>query len=328
MTPIDIDPSSLLNFHDQYKEIHLYIGSVICVFGITSSVLSIIVLSRKYMISPTNCILSSLAVADFMLMTSFLVYVIYTSIVIGSHKFEGAYPIGYSAIFSVASHNLMLWLTLSLAAFQYISVRFPLSANTYCSMKRPKITIAVAAIASVSLSLPSLLLYQFVPINSYNTTRNWTGYWAIDSNFVFTDVKYKDAMFWFYGVFMKVVPSVLVALLSCATVRAVKKADQRRQDFLRTQVSRQRDCHRTNQMTYMLVAIMALFVITEFPHGMLMMISRLDEHFFFHVYSYIGNILDLLLLIKYATTFVIYCTMSKTFRTAFCKLIKRSMKLY
>lgn len=326
MTPTDIDPSSLLNYHEKYREIHLYIGSVICVFSITSSVLSIVVLSRRYMMSPTNCILTVLAVAEFLLMASFLVYVIYTSVVIGSHTFEGMYPIAYSAIFSVASHNLMLWLTLSLAAFQYISVRFPLAANTYCSMKRAKITIVTAVIASVSLSLPSFLLYQFAPINSYNTTRNRTGYWAIDSNFALTDVQYKDAMFWFYGVFMKVIPSVLVAVLSSAIVHAVKKADQRRQDFLGTQVSRQRDCHRTNQMTYMLVAIMVLFVITEFPHGLLIMISRLDEHFFFYVFSYIGDILDLLLLIKCATTFVIYCTMSKNFRTTFCKLIKRSVQ--
>ena len=56
MIPTDAETSSLIQFNEAYNLIHGYIASVISVFGIISSALSIIVLSRKCMLSPTNCI--------------------------------------------------------------------------------------------------------------------------------------------------------------------------------------------------------------------------------------------------------------------------------
>ena len=124
---------------------------------------------------------------------------------------------------------------------------------------------------------------------------------------------------------MKVIPSVLLTFLSGAIVHAVRQANRRRQYFLGLQFLRQRGCFRTNQMMYMLVAIIALVVATHFPDGIMMLISGLDEQFYLRVYSKYDDILILLLLLKCALTFVIYCTMSKEFRTTFCTLFLNSL---
>ena len=98
----------------------------------------------------------------------------------GNHTIEWTYFIGcffffffffFFFIFGLTCHNLSIWLTLSLAVFQYISVRYPLASNKYCSMQRAKIIITVAVVGSMALTMPSLFLYQFVPIRDYNVTK-------------------------------------------------------------------------------------------------------------------------------------------------------------
>ena len=329
MADTDAD-TSLQEFYVNYQEIHGYIASVICIFGIISNTLNIIVLSRKNMMTPTNLILIALAFADFCLMVTYLVYAVYLFIIteptiFGNHTSEWTYFILCFNLFGVANNNIILWLTVSLAVFQYISVRFPLVAKTYCSMQRAKITIVIAVIATVLLSIPNMFLHEVVPIQDYNATKNWTGFWITYSTFVFEHSQYKDAMFWLYGVFMKVVPSALLTVLSGAIIHAVRQANQRRLKIFGSQDSRQRDCHETKQMTCMLLSIMALFVATQFPHGIILMISGLEKDFFSNVYAYLGDILDLLSLINSAMIFVIYCTMSKNFRTTFCSLFLRPL---
>ena len=138
--------------------------------------------------------------------------------------------------------------------------------------------------------------------------------------------QFNRTLWWIYGISMKVVPSVLLSILSAAIIHTVRQAHKRRINILGTQESRQRSNIETNQLTYMLVSIMALFVLTQLPHGVLLMISGLDVHFFYSVYSKTGDFLDLLSLINSSMIFVIYCTMSKKFRITFYMKFVRLMK--
>lgn len=67
----------LVTFNKWYQGVHGYLSIVVCVFGILSNIINIVVLTRKPMLTPTNCILTAIAVADMMTMLSYLPFAAY-----------------------------------------------------------------------------------------------------------------------------------------------------------------------------------------------------------------------------------------------------------
>lgn len=75
---------------------------------------------------------------------------------------------------------------------------------------------------------------------------------------------------------------------------------------------------RADRTTMLLVAVLLLFLITEFPQGILGLLSGILERCFFKkCYNSFGEMMDLLALINAAVGFVLYGLMSKQFRTSF-----------
>ena len=180
MKEVSEDESLLLDFMEKYAKIHGYVASVICAFGIISNVFNVIVLSRKNVIGPTSCILIALAVADVFVTVSYLVYLTDRALISETftNTLEWVYFFVCADFVSVASYNSIVWLTVSLAIFQYISVRFPLKSNTYCSMKGAKITIVIAFIAPVALTIPILFQLEVASLRPYNVSNNSMYYYT------------------------------------------------------------------------------------------------------------------------------------------------------
>lgn len=74
-------PFYLDRFNKWYQGIHGYFSIVVCLFGILSNIINIVVLTRRSMSSPTNCILTAIAVADMLTMLSYLPYATYFYVV-------------------------------------------------------------------------------------------------------------------------------------------------------------------------------------------------------------------------------------------------------
>lgn len=71
----------------------------------------------------------------------------------------------------------------------------------------------------------------------------------------------------------------------------------------------------------LLVAVLILFLITEFPQGILGLMSGVMEICFFNAcYPPFGEAMDLLALVNASTDFVLYGLMSRQFRTTFKSL--------
>ena len=75
---------------------------------------------------------------------------------------------------------------------------------------------------------------------------------------------------------------------------------------------------RTNRM---LIAVLLLFLITEFPSGILVLLSGIiGDSFFTNVYSPLGELMDILALVNSSINFILYCSMSSIFRTTFINI--------
>jgi hypothetical protein len=127
------------------------------------------------------------------------------------------------------------------------------------------------------------------------------------------------------------IPCIALTYLSLALIRVLYRANQRKQRLKQhgidynniptnqnLVVSNSQNCDRT---TRMLLAILLLFLVTEFPSGLIALLSGiLGDEFALNVYHNFGELMDLLALINSAINFILYCTMSRQFRKTFVKL--------
>jgi len=71
------DDTSLSRFNLWYQGIHGYLSLLVCSFGVLSNVINIIVLTRRSMATPTNFLLTAVAVTDVLKMTSYWPFAVY-----------------------------------------------------------------------------------------------------------------------------------------------------------------------------------------------------------------------------------------------------------
>lgn len=77
----------------------------------------------------------------------------------------------------------------------------------------------------------------------------------------------------------------------------------------------------SERTTRMLIAVLIMFLVCEFPSGILALLSGiLGKVFFNNVYNNFGELMDMLALINSAVNFVLYCLMSQQFRKTFSQL--------
>jgi hypothetical protein len=73
----------------------------------------------------------------------------------------------------------------------------------------------------------------------------------------------------------------------------------------------------------MLLAVLFLFLLTEFPQGILALLSGiLGDDFFNNCYRQLNELMDILALINGAINFILYCVMSSQFRDTFHRIVK------
>lgn len=321
--------SGIEQFGISYQSIHGYFSVIVCVFGIVSNVLNIIVLTRRHMKSPTNFILTALAIADMLTMSTYPIMAIYLYIISSPdcytpmHSRGWMYFVLFHNLFIVTCHNMAMWLTVTLAVFRYIFVCQHTRAADLCSMDRAKLTVTVVVVATVVSCVPNYFLYDVRDYGREILNRNESCYWIMPSAIADANPEFQQFVRWLYGVVIKILPCVLMAFLSTLLIVAMQKAKQRRARLL-NKVSRIVDHdHQSsehNRTTYMLVGVVFCFIITEIPQGILAWISAVNTDFWSGVYVHLGDLMDILVLVNSAVNFILYCIMSQQFRNTFKSL--------
>jgi G protein-coupled receptor 139 len=145
--------------------------------------------------------------------------------------------------------------------------------------------------------------------------------------------------YWIQAILFKLIPCVLLTTLTVLLLITMRQANARRAKLKsqgrRDESDRARECNRT---TTMLVAVVGLFQLTEFPQGVLTLgsifVSEFYQNvyspqgvltlgsifvseFYQNVYSPLGDLLDIMALLNNSINFILYCTMSSQFRRTF-----------
>lgn len=333
-------------FSNEYQKIHGYLSLIVCKFGSIANILNIAVLSRREMRSPTNAILTGLAVADLLVMLDYIPYAWHVYLSSKSRLDNDRFSYGWTtfvlfhSLFSQVCHTISICLTLILAIWRYIAIAYPHRNRDWCKMKNTIFALIVAYVICPVICIP---LYLAVSVHekhemldsigkritknsaidqekniteSYNMTLYYVQFnqWALDN-----DELNKKIIFWIYSVVIKLIPCLALTILSTRLIFALLETKKRRQNLMSSsmplqplQTTENNDTNdgvikikqkqksknsrlldkekQTDRTTRMLLAVLLLFLLTEFPQGILGLLSALlGEPFFKQCYIPLGK---------------------------------------
>ncbi|XP_076435106.1 G-protein coupled receptor daf-37-like [Babylonia areolata] len=137
---------------------------LVVVFGIVGNVLSLAVLIRKEMASPTNCFLTSLAISDLsLLLLQLPMFFGLNAQVAASDSFR--LFVRYYTVIMYVMTNVFLtctsWLTVAVTVERFLSLRFMMHPRIVCSIKRAK--RAIIGIFFASFLFHFSKFFEYVP---------------------------------------------------------------------------------------------------------------------------------------------------------------------
>nr|XP_040569440.1 G-protein coupled receptor dmsr-1-like [Lepeophtheirus salmonis] len=333
---------NLTGFYKSYRKIHGWLSISVCIFGTIANLLNIAILTRKEMnSSPINLILTGIAIADMLVMIEYIPFTLHRNLLTGRSK-EVEYSWEFSLFvwshsnFSLVIHAVSIWLTLSLAVWRLIMIQFYTLSPIYCTIKRCKILLTLAYIIPIFICVPN---YMATTINKKNNDGKVI--YVLDWSEIATahnKLLYRINI-WLYTFLLKLIPCVILTIITGWLIKALYIAEERsarlkekvhtggsRNNIIVTILnesgkakgsltSRKRDTDRT---TRLLVVILILFLLTEFPQGILGMLSAVyGDQFFRDCYLPLGDVMDAMALINSSINFILYCAMSQQFRKTF-----------
>lgn len=148
---------------------------------------------------------------------------------------------------------------------------------------------------------------------------------------------YFNVYYWFRIVFIHLVPCSILVTVNAALVRAMRAASRRRKQLLSfgssshqpMQLRRKSECRRladSNVTTAMLVAVVGVFLLVEFPLAVLFILVIVENSIRTpliepEVGETASMFINLMILFSYSTNFFIYCGMSTQFRSTLISML-------
>lgn len=316
-------------FAQTYAAYHGYISIFVCIFGIVTNVFNITVLTRKHMRTPVNLILTWLAVSDIITMLSYLpfamhFYCIYPA---DANKSTEKNSEGWMLymIFHInlaaTTHTVSIWLCVMLAIVRYLHIRSPTKANSMRlqRIKQSRYGILFIYVSSALILVPNYMSNKLLP--DVLPDSNETIYVLRDLNLGKNDTETMVLInVWIYAFTAKLVPCLLMLIFGSLLIYNIHVKIRQRRKILQISGASSLRLSEHSRTTKMLLAVIILFLLTELPQGVLIILSACVENFYDQVYLLLGDVMDIVALVNNAVNFILYCSMSTKFRETFVHL--------
>ncbi|XP_065572118.1 G-protein coupled receptor dmsr-1-like [Artemia franciscana] len=325
-----------------YRPYHGYISLIVSILGVILNSFVILILRDKKLRSPFYSLLSALAIADSLVMLEYIAWCIHFYELFSIRNLEDIHTFSWAcfnlfhAFFSQVFHTYSILLTLSLAFWRYIFLKTIRKRQFGRALSY--FVIAGVFICSVILCIPMFVNIAIVKKNITIdiASENKTEYvvYTVDVS----EKGQKNNQFLYkvslvmYGVVVKLLPCIILTGLTIWLVRNLLESNkfkaQLSLDFTSTAHrssgnaltrygNRKKDCR-----TKLLIGINVIFLVTEFPQGIISLYSAIIGYrFFTDCHNQLGEIFDILGLFNSAVNFIVYCLMSRTFEEHASKLV-------
>ncbi|KAI3386632.1 hypothetical protein SNEBB_002303 [Seison nebaliae] len=215
-----------------YRPYHATVSLVVCILGLVLNTLNIIVLSKKEMRNPTNTLLNGLAVSDLVTICTFLIYTTHQRQIVNNDflTFLKSYNflwVLFLTFFyeqlSIWTHTLSIWLTVILGLYRYLFIKHSngIGGKIY-RIPIIIITIIASAIITILVCIPSFFLYRIVYIECRKDDNSVLQFYT--GRHTKNHSKYSSINLYNQALIAKIIPSVLLILISSILIRVLSKA--------------------------------------------------------------------------------------------------------
>ncbi|XP_065204459.1 FMRFamide peptide receptor frpr-18-like [Planococcus citri] len=310
-----------------------WISIPICFIGAIFNLLNVLVFTRKTMNSPSNRILAHLAFADFLVLLSYIPNSLLWNIdrrsdfcLAESHGWTIFY--WYNDIFTSTFQFISIFLTVQLAVWRYIAVAHPLKERSWCSMRITRnAMIAGYVVCCVLYAVPFHLSFDIETIDK-NQNTNARYKFTIGGHPIMYQIRC-----YIYGLVIKLLPSVaLVGLTFKIVVVLLARKRHHKQLTAQSNMKNLEMRQQTNKLTAILLTVVVLFFIGEFPRGMIWLLGMINEHrwdtrpghYWDTRYDSLVRIFVTIAHINTSITFIVYYILSQQFRSTFKSFFSRN----
>ncbi|CAB3404698.1 unnamed protein product [Caenorhabditis bovis] len=319
MSDVDINTTFFETAIAEYGRIlHPPLVLILCISGAMGHLLTITTLSA--MLNPTNLFLISMSCSQLALCINFLysTFFKWMSDQLCQPFFFSYYmatTMHFSVTISVLVHMSAVFHVVGLSLIRYFSLAQLSSVNSnvpWFTWRKSKIAIGAIYMIVVVLCIP-LHFTSRVAMNSENegcaerfpSLRNWTAYQLAYTDFVWL----RNVNFWLFYLSSKIVPSIILCLMTFFILDQLKKIQILSARF--SNVERDKQHQRT---TNMILAIMVLFIFVELPQGVLAVLATISD---ITVIYDLGDITEVFTLLTSIIIFILLCSMNGRIRSAF-----------
>jgi len=215
-----------------------------------------------------------------------------------------------------------------------ICFRFIEKNHVLCSHHRCTVAITSCFILPLFLCIPQYATFKIASKQIVENGVFYTLYWVELTELVNQHKALLKVCFWIYSIFLKLLPCVILIIISVWLIRTLFKAKKGRQvlkgydsNLLTSNGSDNKRLskyeRRADRTTKMLIAILFLFLLTEMPQGLFgLVIALKGKELFLTCYQHYGEIMDMCALLNGSITFILYCCMNRMFRITFGQLFR------
>ncbi|CAH8521455.1 unnamed protein product [Schistosoma rodhaini] len=213
---------SLELFGRVYGDMHGYITLFLCPICVLSNICIVIVLNQRDMISPTNFLLTSLAISDGLIMIFYIPFTSY--FLIGRHTRNSTYNWAVYLLFHISLQNFLhltsSYIVVVIAVFRVLYVKFIVQCQILCSMKRAKLAITIVLVISSILSIPCIMNHHIVQNNNQDKVISYM------VTYVDNEVML-NYLYWNTAIFLKLLPLLCLCVLSFLIIFTIRRQNSR-----------------------------------------------------------------------------------------------------
>ena len=293
-------------------------------FGLVGNVLSFIVLFKQRSTSASILILLALSTVDsifivlMFILKSVPAFVAFSGLLTGfNYYYPYFFVYGWPLVPSVST--MTAFITLLMAIHRFVAVCKPFNLKTIASVRQTQFQIACVFAFAIIFNIPFFFVYSLHTVSSPETNATYSVWRTRDlqNNFYF----YLIYVVVGHYVVILICPFITLLIITIKLIRELRRAARARSDMSTKAGSHNKQA---DEITPALIGILIVYFICQIPVFIrrltAMVFPKDDRDCSFDVYA--EDINAFLMVFSSSVNFVIYNTVSKSFRETLAKTFK------